>query len=76
MQIPAKLLRKCLLRRDMPQVTPMLQLFRATPVLEILRDMKVHFIIKNYTISFTMVVESVICRPVGYFAETLKGLQG
>lgn len=54
----------------------MLQLFRATPVLEILRDMKVHFIIKNYTISFTMVVESVICRPVGYFAETLKGLQG
>lgn len=54
----------------------MLQLFGTTPGLQIVRDLKVCFLIKNYTISFTVVVENVIYRPVGYFAETVKCLQG
>lgn len=75
MQIPAKLLKKYLLRRNMLLGTPVLQLF-GTTVLQIVRNLKVCFIIKNCTISFTMVVEAVICRPVGSFAETVKCLQG
>lgn len=54
----------------------MLQLLEQLLWLEIVRDLKVGFIIKNYTISFTIVVETAICRPVGYFVGTVKCLQG
>lgn len=76
-QIPAKILEKCLLRRDMLLVTPMLQLFGTTSVLQIVRDLKVCFITKNCTISFTMVVEAVIlqaCRILNRNSEVFARL--